>query len=1004
MWSPVRRRKGFHRKVASSKALGYIINNIHPLSPIYLTIMPIDEFGREIPAAGGGGSTPHNDTPFADPLRSDPAHPAIIGGSSGVGGGGGGVNPLLMGGELSAPRDSSAGGDNNGGDNRRHEYRSSHRGRGRGGRHNSYRGGRPRADSSGYSDDHRRRGGNGNRRHRSRSHGNEGDGRSGGDNHSRHRPSSNSHSHRGGKVKRAHASERYSEQQPMLCQFLWKKELENEQAKKLNLDKPQEEEGNTTTMEKEESVVKVEADTSIENIAENNNNNATSEANPQEEEQDGGPPPLFESPEAEEEAYNDFNQKYCLNYVRNFFNQHIDDPWYRVRLSPLETHRQVSKELKRAKMEASELKKEIQQSLEDMKSGVIPKKDDDCAEYLGPPKCNFVAACRLGVGTKPTHHHHHHHHHMYDNQYNNNDHHENEIDMQHNVLQGEDRNRIERHAKSHLHSFIKTESCIKIMDVPPNVSDGQLLHTLRGYVGKGDQPPSAVHSDDVCLPRHDNESMDPYHRTAYAVFPSGHAKDCMLEGLHKANEEANRSHHRGGRHRKGGDALPRVLDLDVDATDIYGRSEIDNDGKGGAPPTVGKKKEVDKLPSKRCTVYISTSLLSPSQPVSVLSAAVSSRKRISQDKQDAATIAGIYDEIRGIEAGSRLNDLLRLLYPGNELQAADDEDILDVSIAYLRRVHLFSFYNGCTVADKVGNVLSFRHPTGTIHLRLRDADEILDKAAEEAGPTSADADETMAEGDENNEGRVVKKESDDAVKTKADNGKDLLVLRHNTSISKALEEIKTLAGRGASCLIDAKTDADAQNIESVEQSFQDEWIKNHSIFDEDGRARCAFHYCRKLFKDKAFLHKHLIKKHSDQLRCELAKCHDGPMMTAWDNDERRPVPPVLIDCGSKFGLVPSPIIGSALPTANDPEPQLWKEEQERIAEVERRQQEREAAARAHEEEMQRRRETANAGEKRKSNFVDPDDMVEEKVELSFENVEVVAPPPKKKKKKRKSLL
>jgi hypothetical protein len=55
--------------------------------------------------------------------------------------------------------------------------------------------------------------------------------------------------------------------------------------------------------------------------------------------------------------------------------------------------------------------------------------------------------------------------------------------------------------------------------------------------------------------------------------------------------------------------------------------------------------------------------------------------------------------------------------------------------------------------------------------------------------------------------------------------------------------------------------------------------------------------------------------------------------------------------------------------------------------------------------MMRRREqhaSGNAEEKRKSNFVDPDDMVEEKVELSFENV-VVAPPPKKKKKK-KSLL
>ena len=155
------------------------------------------------------------------------------------------------------------------------------------------------------------------------------------------------------------------------------------------------------------------------------------------------------------------------------------------------------------------------------------------------------------------------------------------------------------------------------------------------------------------------------------------------------------------------------------------------------------------------------------------------------------------------------------------------------------------------------------------------------------------------------------------------------------------------------------------------------------------------------------MHKHLLKKHSDQLRAECAKCHDGPMMAAWDNDERRPVPPVLIDCGSKFGLVPTPVVGSDRPMATDPEPELWKAEQERLAEEERRYREREEAARAAEEERERRRKemaNANAGEKRKSNFVDPDDMVEEKVELSFENVEVVAPPPKKKKKKKKKSL
>jgi type IV secretory pathway VirB10-like protein len=125
------------------------------------------------------------------------------------------------------------------------------------------------------------------------------------------------------------------------------------------------------------------------------------------------------------------------------------------------------------------------------------------------------------------------------------------------------------------------------------------------------------------------------------------------------------------------------------------------------------------------------------------------------------------------------------------------------------------------------------------------------------------------------------------------------------------------------------------------------------------------------------------------------------MMVAWDNDENRPVPPVLIDCGAKFRKVPSAVVGSTEPIAHDPEPQLWKEEEERMAEEERRRQEAENEERLAEDERQRRQE-AMAGEKRKGNFVDVDDMVEEKVELKMEDV-VVAPPPKKKKKK-KSLL
>ncbi len=68
------------------------------------------------------------------------------------------------------------------------------------------------------------------------------------------------------------------------------------------------------------------------------------------------------------------------------------------------------------------------------------------------------------------------------------------------------------------------------------------------------------------------------------------------------------------------------------------------------------------------------------------------------------------DEVRRIEADSRLANLLRLLFPGTDLHSADDKDVLNISIAYLRHVHLFLFYNGCTSASEMGNVLSFLHP------------------------------------------------------------------------------------------------------------------------------------------------------------------------------------------------------------------------------------------------------------------------------------------------------
>ena len=165
---------------------------------------------------------------------------------------------------------------------------------------------------------------------------------------------------------------------PMLCQFLWKKELEALQARdwtKLNEETNSGERSDVAVLDGTDSVIPI---------------------------QDDGPPPLFDSTDAEEVAYREYNAKYCLNYVQKFFNKHIDDPWFRARLSPLEAVRFATKERKRASAEAYEMRREIVQSLDDATSGVIPKKDPDCPEYLGSPKCNFIASCCLGVGTNPS--------------------------------------------------------------------------------------------------------------------------------------------------------------------------------------------------------------------------------------------------------------------------------------------------------------------------------------------------------------------------------------------------------------------------------------------------------------------------------------------------------------------------------------------------------------------------------------------------------------------------
>lgn len=77
--------------------------------------------------------------------------------------------------------------------------------------------------------------------------------------------------------------------------------------------------------------------------------------------------------------------------------------------------------------------------------------------------------------------------------------------------------------------------------------------------------------------------------------------------------------------------------------------------------------------------------------------------------------------------------------------------------------------------------------------------------------------------------------------------------------------------------VDKETDGVALEIAALKGQATQEWLANHCI-DVNGRARCSFHFCQKLFKNKTFLRKHLLKNHAAYNNPERAKCHDEFMM------------------------------------------------------------------------------------------------------------------------------
>ena len=475
----------------------------------------------------------------------------------------------------------------------------------------------------------------------------------------------------------------------------------------------------------------------------------------------------------------------------------------------------------------------------------------------------------------------------------------------------------------------------------------------------------------------------------------------------------------------------------VECSDLYGRKLVElehlrsNDhpsavslSKGGTQSTDPKDSStpprtyevmVSQLPMHNYQNYIRSSSHSnshnpPTKNVTVrLSAALSSTERIEFDTNAAYQIALALDDLYHIPSGLRLHDLLNDPSICHEqLWSYQSSDKLDFIIAYLRRVHLFSYYNGCCfVNHSLCDVATGKNAVSTIHVRMKNADTFLQDQQQQ-----------------NDQGVVMgipvnTTTMDTPTPPKK---KDLLVQRLDDAITKALHEYCGITEPGDTyhstttydnnnpTTIAAENQAelvqDAKAIQEAQDAVQQQWLSKHAnVVTPDGRARCSsFLNCGKLFKDSTFLCKHLLKKHSEHLYAEQATCHDEFIKKTWEKASIRPIPDILVDCGSIFGTVACPVIG-ATPICIDPEPELWR------VELERRQRAEEMRIQRSEMRNQQQQDQFHQQQSRPpprvNNFIDVDDMKVEKVAISFDDVivpDVVTAAAVINKKKKRKLL
>jgi hypothetical protein len=317
---------------------------------------------------------------------------------------------------------------------------------------------------------------------------------------------------------------------------------------------------------------------------------------------------------------------------------------------------------------------------------------------------------------------------------------------------------------------------------------------------------------------------------------------------------------------------------------------------------------------------------------------MSSSMRIQSDIYRAFHLIRLLDEDREIPLHLRLLEVLVNSSIANDV-IKKPNDLLDLSIAYLRRVHFVSFYAGRRYRDEshlltMAPGILFRtkayYPTNndstfslaTILKEVSDPSSTVsgneqeeeqqqqqrneEKSEERANEIAAGENDLSSGAAETNEGNEEKKSispapssSSSTAITNRFKGVSIHDRKIGPMIADLTQKLAIKKARLADPSLPGTIDEeDAKQIQEQQDSAFFELVKQQSKPEPDDKCRCGYEYCNKLFKSLQFLIKHLKTKHINEFGYEILLNIAEPFMRKRYEAEditARPLPPVEVE-------------------------------------------------------------------------------------------------------------